>query len=86
MPPLLVNRHTFQLDQESGLVMNWTAVRHSLLSKVFRAGGTGPVRRRLLRMWAQRYPDDFERWCHETGRDPDVLRAEVGARYRSTRR
>jgi hypothetical protein len=70
---------------KSSLMASWTEFRHSLLNRVFAAGRMGPVRRLILRRWADRDPDDFERWCHETGRDPDVLRAQAGARYRSSR-
>jgi hypothetical protein len=64
----------------------WADVRHSLLGKLFSGVPSGPLRGWLARFCAERYPDDFERWCDETGRDPDVVRALIGARYRFDRR
>jgi hypothetical protein len=62
---------------------SYTDFRHSLLSKAFAVGPTGPIRKLLLRLflrlWAERYPDDFECWSQETARYRDLLRSDVGA-------
>ena len=87
LPCFASHWRTSQADQEelplasgnAGVMASWTDYRHYLLSKAFPVGPIGPIRKLLLRFWARRYPDDFELWCHETGRDPDLLRSEVGA-------
>jgi len=65
-----------------GLTAGWTEVRHAVLERLVADPSTGPLGKLLVRLWAECSADDFECWCDETGRDADVLRAEVGARYR----
>ena len=65
-----------------GLIAGWTDVRHAVLEKVVADPSTGSLAKLLLRLFAECSADDFECWCDETGRDADMLRAQVGARYR----
>ena len=59
-----------------------TDVRQAVLERIVADPSTGSLAKLLLRLFAECSADDFECWCDETGRDADVLRAQVGARYR----